>query len=135
MNVVSCSARDHRRIPILIPLDATTVRLDGNDFGRAVIDTQSFLGRDNVRELYLNDSGIVALGNATFSGLGSLQKHPIRVTIRFTKSRKYSIKSFWLQSQHSFCPQLRTCLHNLNCLVRQLGSVLHWMTFQIRIYQ
>ena len=73
MNVVSCSARDHRRIPILIPLDATTVRLDGNDFGRAVIDTQSFLGRDNVRELYLNDSGIVALGNATFSGLGSLE--------------------------------------------------------------
>ena len=34
---------------------------------------QSFLGRDNVRELYLNDSGIVALGNATFSGLGSLE--------------------------------------------------------------
>ena len=40
MNIVSCSAREHRRIPILIPLDATTVRLDGNDFGRAAIDTQ-----------------------------------------------------------------------------------------------
>ena len=44
---------------------------------------QSFLGRDNVRELYLNDSGIVAIGNATFAGLGSLEVLHLVSTLKF----------------------------------------------------
>ncbi len=70
-NIVSCSAKGHRRVPILIPLDATVVRLDGNNLRH--IDTQSFLGRTNVRELYLNGSNIISMSNNTFSGLGSLE--------------------------------------------------------------
>jgi hypothetical protein len=70
-NVVSCSAKGHKHVPILIPLDATVVRLDGNNLRH--IDTQSFHGRDNVRELYLNGSNIISMSNNTFSGLTSLE--------------------------------------------------------------
>lgn len=72
-NVVQCSSRQHRQIPLLLPLDATEVRLDGNDLQGALVDTQSFLGRNNVRHLYLNGSEIVTLGNGTFSGLTGLE--------------------------------------------------------------
>ena len=70
-NIVQCSERGHKHIPILVPLDSTTVFLDGNNFRH--LETQSFLGRDNVRELYLNSSNIVTLGNNTFSGLTNLE--------------------------------------------------------------
>ncbi len=70
-NVVRCSARGHPRVPLLLPLDATEVHLDGNALGH--IDTQSFLGRGNVRSLYLNASRVASLGNGTFSGLTGLR--------------------------------------------------------------
>ncbi len=70
-NIVQCSARGHSAVPILLPLDATEIRLDGNGLGH--IDTQSFLGRANVRELFLNGSQIVSMSNNTFSGLATLE--------------------------------------------------------------
>lgn len=70
-NIVQCSSRDHHSVPLLVPLDATEVRLDGNNFGH--LETQSFLGRDNVKELYLNGSNIISVGNKTFAGLDNLE--------------------------------------------------------------
>ncbi len=70
-NAVRCSGMGHAAVPLLLPLDATDIRLDGNSLGH--IDTQSFLGRGNVRELYLNGSGIISMGNNTFSGLANLE--------------------------------------------------------------
>eukprot|EP00095_Tigriopus_kingsejongensis_P011074 maker-scaffold23_size669530-snap-gene-5.23 protein:Tk11074 transcript:maker-scaffold23_size669530-snap-gene-5.23-mRNA-1 annotation:"hypothetical protein Y032_0054g2483" len=70
-NIVRCSQRSHFNVPLLIPLDATEVRLDGNNLQH--LDTQSFLGRDNVKELYLNGSNIISMANNTFAGLGQLE--------------------------------------------------------------
>ncbi|TRY62943.1 hypothetical protein TCAL_07279 [Tigriopus californicus] len=70
-NIVQCSGREHHSVPLLVPLDATEVRLDGNNLQH--LDTQSFLGRDNVKELYLNGSNIISLGNKTFAGLDNLE--------------------------------------------------------------
>jgi hypothetical protein len=70
-NIVSCSDRNHTHIPVLIPMDATDVRLDGNRLH--YIDQQNFLGRHRVQRLYLNSSSVVRLGAATFTGLSDLR--------------------------------------------------------------
>ena len=70
-NIVTCSSRQHQFVPLLLPVDATKIQLDGNNFRH--LETQSFLGRDNVKELYLNNSGITSLSNQTFYGLENLE--------------------------------------------------------------
>ncbi len=71
-NIVTCSAKGHHHVPLLLPLDATEVRLDGNALGH--LETQSFLGRANLRRLFVNASQIISIGNNTFSGLDGLQE-------------------------------------------------------------
>ena len=67
-NIITCSARNHTAVPLLIPMDATHVYLDGNDLRHSVVQ-QNFLGRHRVRHMYLNGSSIITLENNTFSGL------------------------------------------------------------------
>ena len=71
VNVIECSAWRRQDVPLLIPMDATQIRLDGNDFGR--VDTQSFIGRRRVTQLYLNASRVTAVSAQTLSGLASLE--------------------------------------------------------------
>ncbi len=71
-NIIQCSDRAHDRIPPLIPMDATSIYLDGNNF-RGVLEGQSFIGRKRVTELYLNNSRIDAISNQTFNGLTELE--------------------------------------------------------------
>ena len=71
MNVVKCSDKNHTHIPILIPMDATAIHLDGNRLH--YIDQQNFLGRQRVQELFLNSSGVVRLSEAAFTGLSDLR--------------------------------------------------------------
>jgi len=70
-NVVQCSASARRSVPLLLPQDASEIRLDGNNLGH--LRTQSFLGRSNVERLFLNGSNILSLGNGTLSGLSGLE--------------------------------------------------------------
>ena len=70
-NVITCSARNHTNVPLLIPMDATHVHLDGNNLGH--VDQQNFLGRHRVRHLFLNNSNVVSLSNNTFQGLAGLK--------------------------------------------------------------
>ena len=67
-NIITCSARNHTAVPLLIPMDATHVYLDGNDLRHSVVQ-QNFLGRHRVRNMFLNRSNIITLENNTFSGL------------------------------------------------------------------
>ena len=67
-NIITCSARNHTAVPLLIPMDATHVYLDGNDLRHSVVQ-QNFLGRHRVQHIYLNNSNIISLENNTFSGL------------------------------------------------------------------
>ena len=70
-NVIQCSSRNHTQVPLLIPMDATSVMMDGNDMGD--VDTQSFIGRRRVGALYLNASRITSLSSQSFSGLSGLE--------------------------------------------------------------
>ena len=71
-NIIQCSARGHSAIPPLIPMDATSVFLDGNNFRN--LSEKIFLGRSRMKSLYLNRSQIVEVSNSTFSGLVDLQQ-------------------------------------------------------------
>ena len=52
-------------------MDATEIFLDGNDIGD--LHSHTFIGRKNLRVLYLNDSKIAAVDNHTFNGLDVLE--------------------------------------------------------------
>ncbi|XP_046420533.1 toll-like receptor 6 [Neodiprion fabricii] len=69
-NVVDCSTSAYKNLPGRLPMDATEVYLDGNDFGE--LNSHAFIGRKNLEVLYANDSNIVAIHNNTFSGLRRL---------------------------------------------------------------
>ena len=70
-NIIQCSLRGHQDVPPLIPMDATSIRLDGNNF-TGILESQAFIGRKRVRSLYLNNSQIAAINNQTFNGLTEL---------------------------------------------------------------
>lgn len=70
-NIIECSAKAHTDVPLLIPMDATEVRLDGNNLGD--VNTQSFIGRKRVTSLYMNNSLVTSISKETFSGLSHLQ--------------------------------------------------------------
>lgn len=69
-NVVDCSSQSAIEIPEKIPMDATEVYLDGNDFKE--LQNYAFIGRKNMRSLYVNSSKVENIHNRTFSGLSSL---------------------------------------------------------------
>lgn len=69
-NVVDCSGQHVPDVPEKIPMDATEVYLDGNDFNE--LQNHVFIGRKNMRSLYVNGSGIETIQNRTFAGLSSL---------------------------------------------------------------
>ncbi|XP_012271983.1 toll-like receptor 6 [Orussus abietinus] len=70
-NVVDCSHASYDRLPSGLPMDATEVFLDGNDFGE--LTSHAFIGRKNLEVLFANNSNVVAIRNHTFSGLRRLR--------------------------------------------------------------
>ncbi|XP_012272275.1 toll-like receptor Tollo [Orussus abietinus] len=70
-NVVDCSNSGHRHVPERIPMDATEIYLDGNVLGD--LGSHVFIGKRRLEVLYLNNSGITAVHNRTFNGVGSLK--------------------------------------------------------------
>ncbi|ETN58356.1 toll [Anopheles darlingi] len=57
--------------PRPVPMDATEVYLDGNEFPE--LQNHAFIGRKNLKVLYANASRIVSIQNRTFAGLTALQ--------------------------------------------------------------
>lgn len=71
-NVVDCSSQNAQDIPVKIPMDVTELYLDGNDFKE--LENHVFIGRKNMKVLYVNASGIETIQNRTFNGLNALQQ-------------------------------------------------------------
>ncbi|KAF2350967.1 Leucine-rich repeat, partial [Trinorchestia longiramus] len=69
-NIVDCSSNSLQIVPEKIPMDASEVYLDGNDFRN--LSSHSFLGRKHLQMLYVNASNVKTLDNGTFSGLTRL---------------------------------------------------------------
>ncbi|KAL1131274.1 hypothetical protein AAG570_010892 [Ranatra chinensis] len=70
-NVVDCSRQNNDLIPRRIPMDATHVYLDGNNFKE--LQNHVFIGRKNMRVLFVNASRIETIQNRTFNGLNALR--------------------------------------------------------------
>ncbi|KAJ8883527.1 hypothetical protein PR048_015371 [Dryococelus australis] len=70
-NVVDCSRAGLTQVPPRLPMDATEIRLDGNDLGE--LGSHVFIGKKKLRALYLNASNVVAIHNRTFNGATSLR--------------------------------------------------------------
>jgi len=70
-NVVNCASSGHNIIPPRLPMDSTQVYLDGNNIGHG-LKSHIFIGRKNVKVLFLNNSHIESISNKTFNGLHSL---------------------------------------------------------------
>ncbi|XP_041980020.1 toll-like receptor 6 [Aricia agestis] len=69
-NVIDCSNAGYTEVPEKIPMDATELYLDGNDFG--TLGSHLFIGKKKLHKLYLNNSNIAVLDNDTLNGLHSL---------------------------------------------------------------
>ena len=70
-NIAECSGAQFRDLPDQLPMDATEIFLDGNDIGD--LHSHTFIGRKNLRVLYLNNSRIASVDNHTFNGLAVLE--------------------------------------------------------------
>jgi hypothetical protein len=70
-NIIQCSAGGFTDVPPLIPMDATTVYLDGNNMTDLV--NPGFIGRKRVHTVYLNNSLVQHVTNFSFEGLSSLR--------------------------------------------------------------
>ncbi|XP_011557533.2 toll-like receptor 6 [Plutella xylostella] len=69
-NVIDCSNVGYTEVPEKIPMDATELYLDGNDFG--ALNSHLFIGKKKLHKLYLNNSNIISIDNDTLNGLHSL---------------------------------------------------------------
>lgn len=71
-NVIDCSRADYAdKFPPQIPMEATQIYLDGNDFSE--LRSHALIGRRRLRVLYLNTSNIANIQNRTFFGLKELE--------------------------------------------------------------
>ncbi|KAH8242449.1 hypothetical protein KR032_006746 [Drosophila birchii] len=71
-NVVDCSRATYEQaLPSHIPMDATQLYLDGNNFRE--LQSHAFIGRKRLKVLHLNHSRIEVLHNRTFYGLLELE--------------------------------------------------------------
>ncbi|XP_022199062.2 toll-like receptor 6 [Nilaparvata lugens] len=100
-NIVDCSAAGYTQMPSRIPMDATAVYLDGNNFGE--LSSHSFIGRKNLITLYANNSNIAAIYNHTFSGLKRLkilhlENNQIKELLGFELSTLEDLKELYLQN-------------------------------------
>ena len=72
-NIIACGKRNHQSVPKFIPMDASSVYLDGNDLSDPnVLNDDLFIGRKELESLFLNSSHVVAISNKTFNGLTQL---------------------------------------------------------------
>ena len=69
-NIVDCSAGSHPQLPERIPMDVTELYLDGAQLH--TLTSHKFIGRKNLRLLFLNSSGVEIIHNRTFNGLRGL---------------------------------------------------------------
>ena len=71
-NIVDCSAANYRNVPPRIPMDVTSLYLDGNQL--FALNAHTFIGRKNLRVLHLNHSSVESIANRSFNGLVYLEE-------------------------------------------------------------
>lgn len=85
-NVVDCSGQNASEIPQRIPMDVTELYLDGNDINE--LQNHVFIGRKNMRVLFVNNSNVQTIQNSTFNGLNALR------ILHLEENRLYELKGY-----------------------------------------
>ncbi len=70
-NIVDCGNANFQSFPNKIPIDVTTLYLDGNNLTH--LTHHQFVGKNRLEVLYLNDSNIHTIANGTFDELRNLR--------------------------------------------------------------
>ncbi|XP_070492997.1 toll-like receptor Tollo [Chironomus tepperi] len=70
-NIVDCGNANIQSFPQRIPIDVTTLYIDGNNLTH--LSHHQFVGKNRLEVLYLNDSNIHTIANGTFDELKSLR--------------------------------------------------------------
>lgn len=70
-NIVDCGNANLQSFPNRIPIDVTTLYLDGNNLTH--LSHHQFVGKNRLEVLYLNDSNIHTIANGTFDELRNLR--------------------------------------------------------------
>ncbi|XP_076065334.1 toll-like receptor Tollo [Oratosquilla oratoria] len=100
-NIVDCSVSEYEVMPERIPMDSTEVYLDGNNFRD--LSSHTFIGRKNLRVLFLNNSNIEIIHNRTFNGLKQLhvlhlENNVIRVLKGYELEQLSSLRELYLHN-------------------------------------
>ncbi|XP_050313830.1 toll-like receptor 7 [Anthonomus grandis grandis] len=100
-NVVDCSGQTASEIPLKIPMDATEVYLDGNNIKE--LHNHAFIGRKNLKTLFVNNSNVESIQNSTFNSLHALQvlhleENKLRELKGYEFERLDNLKELYLQS-------------------------------------
>ncbi|XP_065200545.1 toll-like receptor 6 [Planococcus citri] len=124
-NIVDCSRSNYTEMPNKIPMDATEVYLDGNNFGE--LTSHSFIGRKNLRNLYVNNSNIAAIYNYTFSGIGKLitlhlEDNRIKILQGFEFASLVGLKELYLQNNRISAIDSRTFVNLKNLEILRLDG-------------
>uniref|UniRef100_A0A0N8BWA0 Toll receptor 13 n=1 Tax=Daphnia magna TaxID=35525 RepID=A0A0N8BWA0_9CRUS len=110
-NIVDCSGASHPNLPERIPMDVTELYLDGAQLG--ALSSHKFIGRKNLRLLFLNSSGVEIIHNRTFNGLRGLyvlhlEDNRIRTLEGFEFSDLESLRQLYLHNNAITAIQNRT---------------------------
>lgn len=137
-NVVECSDVGYTEMPSSIPMDATEVYLDGNNFGE--LSSHSFIGRKNLKVLYANNSNIAAIYNHTFSGLRRLtvlhlENNHIKELLGFELATLENLRELYLQGNRIHYIDNRTFLGLKQLEVLRLDSnrLVHFPVWQFSL--
>ena len=74
-------------MPPLIPMDATSVHLDGNNMSELV--NPGFIGRRRITEVFLNNSQIRVVTNFSLEGLTEVSSSSAAFTPRYAELPPY----------------------------------------------
>jgi hypothetical protein len=110
-NIVDCSGGSHPNLPERIPMDVTELYLDGAQL--RALSSHKFIGRKNLRLLFLNSSGVEIIHNRTFNGLRGLyvlhlEDNRIRTLEGFEFSDLESLRELYLHNNAITSIQNRT---------------------------
>ena len=70
-NVVQCARKGLDHVPSLVPMDVTSLYLDGNNL--TTLSQTMFLGRSRLKKIFASQSNVHEIENQTFSGLDHLE--------------------------------------------------------------
>jgi Leucine-rich repeat (LRR) protein len=122
VNFVNCSSANYTKsMPNMIPMEATHLHLDGNNF--ETIKDFAFIGRRALKILYINNSNIQILTNRTLFGLKnlellSLKQNELQQLNGDEFNELESVKYLFLQHNHIKFIERKTFvqLHHLQVL-------------------